>query len=409
VNAWPEAAAVERFLVRVRRRIVVLRALEGAAAGLVVAALVAVSGVRSWMVLAALVVVAVLARVALGDRWRFGWWRSLAAIAVRLERQTPKPRNLLVTASELLDGTRSYVNDAVMSRASRLVNELDPGSLFPAGRVITGVTIAAIAFTLVLMRPTVASRVVQSLPFRAGEPSVRRVHVTVIPPLYSGLPRTTSIDPSRIEALAGSRIDIGVEASAASVELEVLSGNQAMQREGGSFTATLNATSDGFLAIEPRDSSGVAGARQLIGISVTPDAAPHVTLTAPGRDLFFATVPDTLPVALNAVDDLALSSLVLKYTAVSGSGERFTFTEREVPLTVSPTNPRAWSARGTWRLDQLGLAPGDMVVYRAIATDKRPGAAPVESDSYVLEVVTPNAIAAEGFAADDRRDRYAVS
>jgi len=33
----------------------------------------------------------------------------------------------------------------------------------------------------------------------------------------------------------------------------------------------------------------------------------------------------------------------------------------------------------------------------------------VESESYVIEVVTPGAIAAEGSAADDQRDRYAVS
>jgi hypothetical protein len=33
----------------------------------------------------------------------------------------------------------------------------------------------------------------------------------------------------------------------------------------------------------------------------------------------------------------------------------------------------------------------------------------VESESYVIEMVTPGAIAAEGFAADDQRDRYAVS
>jgi hypothetical protein len=50
-----------------------------------------------------------------------------------------------------------------------------------------------------------------------------------------------------------------------------------------------------------------------------------------------------------------------------------------------------------------------MVVYRAVARDHRPGAPDVTSDSYVLEVVTPGSIAAEGFAADDERDRYAAS
>ena len=269
--------------------------------------------------------------------------------------------------------------------------------------------VAAVLLGAAFVRPAGTRAVMQVLPFVTSGPSVQRVQVTVIPPAYSALPQTTATNPSRIELLAGSRIQVRIEANAYAVALETLAGMLQAQRENGVYTATIAATSDGFLAIEPRDSSGRAGARRLIGLSVTSDAPPRVTLTSPGRDLFFATVPDTLPVSIKAEDDLALASVHLKYTAVSGSGERFTFTEREVPLTVSRPSSNAWTARGTWRLDQLGLTPGDMVVYRAVASDKRPGAPPVESDSYVLEVVTPGAIAAEGFAADDHRDRYAAS
>jgi hypothetical protein len=238
---------------------------------------------------------------------------------------------------------------------------------------------------------------------------VRRIEVTVVPPPYSELPRTTTIDPSRIEALAGSRIEVRVQASAAAVMLETLEGTQSMRRDGGSFNAILTAHTDAFLSIEPRDSGGKAGLPQLVGLAITPDYAPRVTLTSPGRDLFFSAVPDTLPVQISADDDHALESVRLRYTAVSGSGERFTFVEHDVPITVNAASPTSWTARGTWRLAGLGLSPGDLVVYRAIATDKRPGAPPAESESYVLEVVTPGAVAAEGFAADDRRDRYAVS
>jgi hypothetical protein len=120
-------------------------------------------------------------------------------------------------------------------------------------------------------------------------------------------------------------------------------------------------------------------------------------------------VPDTLGLAVEADDDLALASLSLRYTWVSGSGERFTFTERELPLAVTREDARHWTARATWRLDTLALTAGDMIVYRAEASDRRPGATPARSDSYVLEVVGPGATAAEGFAADDERDRYAVS
>jgi hypothetical protein len=404
MSAWPEAASVEQFLVRVRRRLVVRRAIEGAAIGFLLAAVLVIAGLRSWILLTSVVTgSAALALLA------FVRHLTLAEVAKKLEHRTNRPRNLVVTASELLGGTRSYVHDAVMSRASRIVAELDINALFPARRATSMLVLAAVAFAVVVMRPEGALKVVQVLPFAASGPAVQRVQVTVIPPAYSALAQSTATNPTRIEALAGSRIQVRIEANAFAVALETLAGTSEAKKENGVYTATFNATSDGFLAIEPRDSSGRAGARRFIGLSVTSDAPPRVTLTSPGRDLFFATVPDTLPVSIKAEDDLALASVHLKYTAVSGSGERFTFTEREVPLTVSRPSPGAWTGRGTWRLDQLGLTPGDMVVYRAVATDKRPGAPPVESDSYVLEVVTPGAIAAEGFAADDHRDRYAVS
>jgi len=50
-----------------------------------------------------------------------------------------------------------------------------------------------------------------------------------------------------------------------------------------------------------------------------------------------------------------------------------------------------------------------MIVYRGVAADRRPGAAPVESDALLIEIVAPGAVAAEGFAIDDQRDRYAFS
>ena len=67
------------------------------------------------------------------------------------------------------------------------------------------------------------------------------------------------------------------------------------------------------------------------------------------------------------------------------------------PIQVTRTNDRAWVAKTTWHLDSLELGPGDMVVYKAIATDRRPGAAPAESDALIAEVESPGGIAAAGF------------
>ena len=405
---WPEARAVDRFLAQALLRLVLLRAIEGLIAGFVLGALVSLLG-GSLLAVGVTIALAVSVRVAWGDRWRWGWWRSSSGIARQVERRTTRGRNLLVTAAELPRDDRSYVNDAVMKRAADIAADLRGADLFSVRRAAGVLVLAVSALVATRLSPAAVPAVVDRVFSSTSGPSVRRVVVTVTPPSYSGLPRATLTNPSRIEALANSRIEVGVEAVGAAVRLETLAGSQELARSADTFSGSFVATTDGFVAVEARDSAGAASARSLIGLSVTEDRSPRVSLTSPGRDLFFATVPGSLPVAITADDDLELSSLQLRYTAVSGSGERFTFVERDVPVAVTRTNPRAWTARGTWNLAQLELEPGDLVVYRAIASDRRPGAAPVESESYVIEVVTPGAIAAEGFAADDQRDRYAVS
>ena len=413
MRALPDATELGGFFRRIRTRLFLLRALEGAAAGAVVAGGLVTAGLTSpWIIVAVITVVASV-RALFGDRWHFGWWRSNLTLAEAIERRTSLGRNLIVTAAELLeakDGVGGYVPGLVVRRATEVSKRIDPGHAFPTrnATIALGGGLVLLAIAIALPSGTSERRTprLTSIP---GLPAIERVDVTVTPPAYSGLPTTTLANPSRIEALAGSRIALRLSATGSSVQLETASGTQAVDSSGGTWNATVVAESDGYLALEPRDSSGASGPRHLIGLIVTQDRPPRVTLTAPGRDLFFSNVPASIPVAITADDDLGLGTLKLRYTAVSGSGERFTFIEREVPVTLSRANPRTWTASGTWRLDSLGLAPGDLVVYRAVATDARPGAPPVESDSYVLEVVTPGAIAAEGFAADDERDRYAVS
>ena len=396
------------FLDRVRRRLVLVCAIEGAAAGCLVGALAVLAGAGPIAVM--LTVIAGMAlRVAFGESWRWGWWRSRAVIAGRAERRTPLGRNLIVTAAEMGSNVKPYVRDAVNARAGKVAAQLEPAALFPSRRAVIALTVGAAALFLAMLRPAVPENRSERVAATASAPVIRRVHVTIVPPPYSGLPPVTASNPASVEALANSRIELRIDATASGVRVETLSGVRDVPPSDTGFRASVVAESDGFIAVEPRDVAGVAGPRMLIGLSVTPDRAPRVTLSSPGRDLFFSTVPGTIPVVVSANDDLALASLRLRYTAVSGSGERFTFVERDVPIGVNAATPREWTGRGTWRLDELDLAPGDLVVYRAVATDRRPGAVPVESESYVIEVVTPGAIAAEGFAADDQRDRYAVS
>jgi hypothetical protein len=114
-------------------------------------------------------------------------------------------------------------------------------------------------------------------------------------------------------------------------------------------------------------------------------------------------------VSIEAADDLALQSVALKYTRVSGSGESFTFTEGEVPLAVTRIDGRQWTASARWAVDALGLEDGDALVYRAIARDSNPLGEEVSSASYLIEIGAPSDIAAAGFALPEDDRRYAIS
>jgi hypothetical protein len=152
-----------------------------------------------------------------------------------------------------------------------------------------------------------------------------------------------------------------------------------------------------------------ASTRRLIGLSVTADRPPHVVITAPARDLLLPDARRIIEVTVNTEDDLALRSLALRYTKVTGSGEEFTFTEGELPLQVTRADDRKWAGHTTLRLETLALNAGDLVVYRGVATDRRPGAAAAESDAYIVEISAPGALALEGVSIDEPEDKYALS
>src|SRR4029450_11707801 len=171
----------------------------------------------------------------------------------------------------------------------------------------------------------------------------------------------------------------------------------------------VEADADGFLGIIPFATDGHAGVRRLIGLSGTPRPAPRVKGTTPGHDLLLTDARRAVDIAVDADDDLGLATLALRYTKVKGSGENFTFTDGEIPLDVTRTSAQAWTGKGRFRLDSLQLEAGDMVIYRGVAADHRPGAPPAGPDTFINEIAAPGALASEGFAIDDRQDKYALS
>ena len=95
---------------------------------------------------------------------------------------------------------------------------------------------------------------------------------------------------------------------------------------------------------------------------------------------------------------------------MSGTGEQFTFTEGTLPASVTRAGDRSWKLDAPLSLATLKLEPGDALIYRAVAADKRPGGAGVaSSDTFFVEVAGPGDVPLDGVEMPPDRERYALS
>lgn len=415
MREWPDAITVQRLLTRAgrfRRAQAILGAVAlGLAIGAPVAAGLLLSGAS--INVAAAGMGAALLGVMTVAHFRFDF--APAAVARDVEHAAPECRNLLITAEALLRDagpTPLPVCRIVLHEAAAMTARLDPARLFPvvpAGTRAAGAAVLAAA--VFLLKVPAVEQLLPSLSTQAAAgPAVSDVRIAITPPSYSGLPSDSVVNPERVTALTGSRLDVLVSGSASAMTLETGVSTQPLaRRDDGTFAGSVTVTADGFVAVTPVDNAGTAGPRRLIGLTAAPDKPPAPRVAQPGKDLFLREATATLDLGVEATDDLGLTALRLAYTKVSGVGESFTFTEGDVPLTITRTSSRQWTASGQLPLGAMGLEVGDMVVYRAVAADARPGATPVESDAFIVEIVSASEAMAEGFAIDDTKDKYAIS
>ena len=207
-------------------------------------------------------------------------------------------------------------------------------------------------------------------------------------------------NPASLEALAGSQAIIRVPRSGPSIVR--LNGAELPVDAEGVARTVLNQS--GYLAID-------AGAvHALLPLSVTPDRAPDVRITAPAKDMRVATTAVTIPIVAEAADDLALRSLELRYTIVSGTGEQFSFTEGTLPAALARGSDQVWRIATTLSPAGLKLEPGDALIYRAVAADRRPGDAGfASSDTFFVEIAGPGDVALAGVEMPPDKERYALS
>ncbi len=326
--------------------------------------------------------------------------RTSASVARAIERACPASRNLVITAEELErhpERAPAAVKALVAMNAARAVAGVRAAEVAPLGRGSAAAVVAAIL--LVLPSPdwrtidrTVTSIASVASPSASAAPAIR---VTIDPPKYARQPQASLTDPERIDALEGSTIRFEVP------------GGWRVRFGDAEPSDVLIARTSGYFAVE---SSSAGEVHRLVPLNVTPDRVPSVRIETPGKDLLLPDGTRTIPVRIAASDDLALDSLELRYTKVSGSGEQFEFVEGALRIAIQRTTEREWSADGQLALASLKLGPGDSLVYRAVARDGRSGdAGTASSDTFFIEIAGPGQVPLEGVEMPPELERYAMS
>jgi len=348
--------------------------------------------------------------------WRWTSTRR-SSVVVRLERAHPDARNLFVTADELSRDVLKASPGArarVFEDAARCAERLDLSAAFPATRIGWIALFAVVAWGGVeiahmrgdrLPRGSGGSAAVAPTASGALTGSRLRVTVEIQPPAYTKGKNTTFTDPEQLQAVEGSVAVVSIDASSDQISVEHDGRARSLTRgAGGRFDERLQLARTGFLAVTTGD-----GARRTIPIVVSPDALPSVRITAPGRDLVYAGGNPRIAFDARATDDYGLRSLILRYTKVTGSGENFEFQEGEIPLTVKSANAREWTGSASRSLAELGLKEGDMIVYRAVAADERPGDGSAASDAFIIEISKLGVAAGDAFTLPEEESKYALS
>ncbi len=352
--------------------------------------------------------------------WRGRGTRDTREAARLIERARPACRNVVITAEELLrhpERAAPWVRARVLAAARTFVEPDLPAAAVPLARPIVLFVVLVSAAALIAggasrltsdaIRGAVA-RLSQAGAATAAAPLT--IVVTVTPPAYTGLPPREQTNPDRIEAIQGSRVTLVVDGPAAAWTIRFTTRPVTVTQRDRTSTAEMVLSESGYFAIEPAAGPAGSGDRRLLPVAVTPDRAPIVRIDAPGRDLVLPDVRPPVPVRASASDDFGLQSFELRYTKVSGTGEQFEFEEGSLPMAVSRDSEAAWKGSAEIAVAALGLAPGDALVYRVVARDRRPGEAGLaSSDTFFIEIAGPGQVALEGFDMPPDQERYALS
>lgn len=217
-------------------------------------------------------------------------------------------------------------------------------------------------------------------------PEIKALRVTFHFPAEMGLPAKHEAGTGDVYAPAGTRVDLSLVATQPLARAEWQLGENAAQamRVTADTLAHFSfiITQDESYVVRLSNADGLTNVSPEYFIHVTPDEAPLITITRPGRDTRPTMLEET-PVAAQVRDDFGLRQFDLIYAINDQPLVRQDMLAVAARVSDGPGSQLDYRGETLLFLEQLKVQPGDFISYYFEAGDaKQKGS----TDLYFLEV-----------------------
>ncbi len=217
-------------------------------------------------------------------------------------------------------------------------------------------------------------------------PEFKTLRLTFHFPAEMGLPAKHEAGTGDVYAPAGTRVELSLVATQPLARAEWQLGENAAQpmRVSADTLARFSFTiaQDESYVMRLTNTDGLTNVSPEYFIHVTPDEAPLITITRPGRDTRPTMLEET-PVAAQVRDDFGLRQFDLIYAINDRPPVRQDMLAAAARVSDGPSSQLDYRGETLLFLEQLNVQPGDFISYYFEAGDARQKAG---TDLYFLEV-----------------------
>ena len=227
-------------------------------------------------------------------------------------------------------------------------------------------------------------------------PVVKTLELEIIPPAYSGIPKTVQKDNGNVQALVGSRVMLNISSTKKLNEANLEfadSSKTGMKTNEESAAGFFNVKKDNSYKISLVDENGNSNYAPITyEVKATYDAFPEIELIAPNKNVMLAN-DNRVALLAKTSDDFGFSKLVLNYRLSSSKYEtpKNSFIPVEIPINNSQLEQ---DISYIWNCTPLNLSVDDVVTYylEVFDNDIISGPKSARTQSFTIRVPSLNEI-----------------